>query len=149
MNAKRRKTGGAAEYSLKPIADLAHAMLTIESLTAQASSPPVEGVVHVPVKFESKSGFIKTFVPESVRPPHMAKLGEDRYYTRSGDSFLPMENFQVADMFGRRARPDLRFRARVAGAGKEEGRVIVAIENSGRALARFPLLEFEVGPPEF
>ena len=30
----------------------------------------------------------------------MAKLGEDRYYKRSGDSFRKMEHFDLEDMFG-------------------------------------------------
>ena len=34
----------------------------------------------------------------------MAKLGENRYYQRSGDQFRMMEHFQVADMFGRPGR---------------------------------------------
>jgi hypothetical protein len=37
----------------------------------------------------------------------MAKLGEDRYYKRSGDSFYRMEHFDLEDMFGRRQKPIL------------------------------------------
>ena len=38
----------------------------------------------------------------------MAKLGENRYYKRSGDSFYQMEHFDLEDMFGRRRKPKLK-----------------------------------------
>jgi hypothetical protein len=37
----------------------------------------------------------------------MAKLGEDRYYKRSGDRFYKIEHFDVADMFDRHRAPVL------------------------------------------
>ena len=73
---------------------------------------------------------------------HMAKLGVDRYYKRSGDSFLKMEHFEVADMFGRRQRPDLQ----VVVGQPDVARVMVSIRNNGRGMARAPYLGLRVLP---
>jgi hypothetical protein len=99
-----------------------------------ATSPPVPGVVHRLI--EGAGGpFAVTYVPESDTGPHMAKLGEDRYYKRSGDRFYRMEHFDIADMFGRRARPDLRLFV------EARARIVLGLENVGRGGAIAPYLE--------
>jgi hypothetical protein len=74
----------------------------------------------------------------------MAKLGEDRYYKRSGDSFYKMEHFDLEDMFGRRKKPKLRLVARVSRVRDE---VVLGILNEGRAAAKAPYLLLVVPPP--
>jgi hypothetical protein len=67
----------------------------------------------------------------------MAKLGEDRYYKRSGDSFYVMEHFDLEDMFGRRQKPKLRFDAvPIIGDGADEG-LAFRIQNVGRGVAKY------------
>jgi hypothetical protein len=69
----------------------------------------------------------------------MAKLGEDRYYKRSGDRFYKMEHFDIADMFGRRARPDLRLFVEQTTFGEQQ--IVLGLENVGRGGAIAPYLE--------
>lgn len=69
----------------------------------------------------------------------MAKLGEDRYYKRSGASFYKMEHFDIADMFARRRRPNLVVTTLVHGTGTDAS-IIVGLRNDGRVTARDPYL---------
>ena len=118
-----------------PLADSALFMSRIVEHAARAASPPVEGVMHRLV--EGTGGpFALTLVPESDRGPHMAKLGENRYYQRSGDQFRMMEHYQVADMLGRRRKPALKLR--LDQVGKD---IAVLLTNEGRAVARAPFIE--------
>lgn len=125
--------------------DVTRALRRIEELTGEASSPPAPGVIHKCVEVEGKS-LIATLVPASDAGPHMAKLGEDRYFQRSGGSSRRMEHFQVADMFGRRPHPKLRLNWCIRGPTEHRitvpysGEVLVGIENTGRSIAHFPCL---------
>ena len=67
------------------------------------------------------------------------KDGKDRYYGRSGSSFVPLSHSQLADLFGRRPRPVLR--ATVAPVDDRPGarrphEVRLSIPNAGRGAAR-------------
>lgn len=95
--------GAAAE-----IASLKLFISRLNELTGEAVSPIVDGVRHKAIETAPDRGFAVTLVPETASGPHMAKLGEDRYYKRSGDSFYRMEHFDLEDMFGRRQKPRLR-----------------------------------------
>lgn len=116
----------------------------LNELTPQAASPGVPGVEHRALLIEGDRGFVATYVPAAVGGPHMARYQEDRYYQRIGQSFMRMEPFQIADMFGRRARPVLAVSA-VHYADEPNG-VQVFISNTGRGAARAPFLHLEVEP---
>jgi hypothetical protein len=66
----------------------------------------------------------------------MAKLGEQRYFKRSGDSFYRMEHFDLEDMFGRRQKPSLEIIVEPSKVenGVEDYNILVL--NHGRAVAR-------------
>lgn len=74
----------------------------------------------------------------------MAKMGEDRYYKRSGHRTYRMEHFDVADMFGRRARPKLELTLRSRSNGNE---ILFGLKNTGRGVARAPYLAISCPPP--
>ena len=142
--------------SLKPIAGVASLVSRLNGLTSDMVNPSVDGIQHRVVHQDADgSGFAATLVPRSDAGPHMAKAGLDRYYKRSGDSFLKMEHFDVADMFGRRPRPSLALLHTITTAGTKtvEGRtvvllrVVLGIENSGRGTARAPYLAVKAEPP--
>ncbi|MBE3604947.1 ATP-binding protein [bacterium] len=126
--------------------------------TASAANPSVSGVEHrsLPDSNGADHGFAVTYVPASDGGPHMAKLGEDRYYKRSGASFLKMEHFEIADMFGRRPHPKLtlnykkfgpsRFGATPSGP-KFRFKFHLILENHGRGSARAPYLAFRSRDP--
>jgi hypothetical protein len=105
--------------------------------TGRAASPIVDGIRHKILETSPNRGYAVTLVPESLSGPHMAKLGEDRYYKRSGASFYKMEHFDLEDMFGRRPKPDLHLTAiPMDGLGDERERVAFGLQNRGRALAK-------------
>jgi predicted HTH transcriptional regulator len=110
----------------------------LNELTGEAVSPIVDGVRHKIIETTPDSGFSVTLVPESISGPYMAKLGEDRYYKRSGDSFYRMEHFDLEDMFGRRQKPHLNTHLSVVPVlqdySQEEMRI--TLENDGRAIAK-------------
>ena len=108
----------------------------LNEFTGQAVSPIVDGVRHKLIERTADTGFAATLVPESQSAPHMAKLGEDRYYKRAGASFYKMEHFDLEDMFGRRQKPRLEiiFEEGAKTGGVED--LIVLLINHGRAVAR-------------
>lgn len=117
----------------------------LNEYTGDAVSPMVDGILHKAIDTGGGQGFAVSLVPESIDGPHMAKLGEDRYYKRSGDSFYKMEHFDIADMFGRRPRPDIALKARPASVRDRPDRqqslqILLSIENTGRGTAKAPFL---------
>lgn len=119
-------------------------MSRLVSYSASAVSPVVDGVDHRLVNGPG-GPFALTHVPESSSGPHMAKLGEDRYFKRNGDKFLRMEHFDIADMFGRRRRPALKLFLEKQGNGET---LLVTIRNEGRGIAKAPYLALKM-PSEF
>jgi hypothetical protein len=134
-----------------PIAPLALFMSQLAEFTGAAVNPIVDGVIHRAVEESPNKGYAVTLVPASDLGPHMAKLGEDRYYKRSGSRFAKMEHFDLEDMFGRRQRPVLKLAYRVGHApGTDISKcvdVLLSIENIGRGTAKAPYLEVVPPPP--
>jgi hypothetical protein len=108
----------------------------LNEFTGQATSPIVDGVRHKTIETSSDVGFAATLVPESISGPHMAKLGEDRYYKRSGDSFYRMEHFDLEDMFGRRQKPAIEIQVEQGQTVDGIEELIIFLANQGRAVAR-------------
>lgn len=138
-----------AASGLKPVPDADAVLSRLQSLTGEATSPIVEGVQHRIIRTSDGAGIIATLIPASDLGPHMARAGEQRYYKRSGDSFYQMEHFDIADMFGRRLRPRLSLQLKPTVIMTERNRrftaeVIAVIENTGRGIARFPLLRLQL-----
>jgi hypothetical protein len=115
----------------------------LNELTPQAVSPGVQGVFHKGIVEADGRGFVATYVPESEAGPHMARYGEDRYHQRIGQSFLRMEPFQIADMFGRRSRPVLEVKAFV----RNDYAFKIRVANVGRGIAEAPFIQIWVDPP--
>jgi len=156
VDARKNDNGVDCALSLKPIAEVASLVSRLSGLTSDMVSPSVDGILHRVVYQEADaSGFAATLVPYSETGPHMAKAALDRYYKRSGDSFVKMEHFDLADMFGRRARPSLALFHTITTAGTKavEGRpvvilrVVLGIENLGRGTARAPYLAVKAVQP--
>lgn len=124
------------------------ALSRLNELAPAACSPVPAGVDHRVVRSSKRNlVFLATLVPPSDSGPHMARLGEDRYYVRSGGSFLKMEHFQVADMFGRRARPILLVEPDTSAA--RQGEVSLRITNTGRGAARAVFIQLWANAPFF
>lgn len=132
--------------SLKPIKDIALFVSRLTELTGESVLPRIDGIRHRMFALPDKSGFAASLIPVSDGGPHMAKLGENRYYKRSGTSFYPMEHFDIADMFGKRKTPKLSVTYRQQGFGSDV-KIILGLRNDGRGSARAPYLAFSTKPP--
>lgn len=118
----------------------------LNELTSEALSPGLPGIEHRIVHDDAGAPpFVVTVVPASDAAPHMALLGENRYYQRIGQATLPMEHFQLADMFGRRPQALLRIKFYKL---DNSDVLSVDMENAGRGVATAPyLLFFNISPP--
>lgn len=146
VEAKKNNQGVDCATSFKEVDNLNLFMSRLNEFTGMAVSPIVDGVKHRAIETGNGKGIVITYVPESQSGPHMAKMGEDRYYKRSGDSFYRLEHFDLEDMFGRRPKPKLEFYTRIKGQGLSV-QVVVGIRNSGRGSAKAPYLAFSASPP--
>ncbi len=148
IDARKNESGVNCAVETKPINDIDHFVSRLNELENDAVSPQIDGVRHkkIPLEDNKSCGFAITLVPESISGPHMAKLGEFRYYKRSGDSFYVMEHFDLEDMFGRRKKPKLELTTQVTGHNKQTG-IILGISNTGRGSAKSPYLAFVLPKP--
>lgn len=156
VDCRKGEDGIDCARAIVPIANVARVLGRLHSLTGEATVPRLVNVQHRAI-FESgaTAGVIVTVVHPSDVGPHMAKLGEDRYFKRSGESFYRMEHFDLSDMFGRRLVPNLRLVLTGGMAGVESIPGVrsasvqgtVRIENSGRGIAKFPFLRIRSNSP--
>jgi Putative DNA-binding domain len=147
VDARKNDDGTDCVVALPGVENVAALVTRLNQLTGEAVDPIVNGIQHRVVGvFENNRGFGVTLVPESDGGPHMAKLGENRFYKRSGDSFYPMEHYDLADMFGRRRKPRLEFKVYARNPGPE-AELILGLKNSGRASAKAPYLRVDAPAP--
>lgn len=150
VDARRNSEGIDVATELKEIENLSLLLSKLNHYTGQAVDPLIEGVRHKKIPTIGDNGFATTVIPWSDSGPHMAKLGENRYYKRSGDSFYIMEHFDIEDMFGRRKKPKLLLRNKLLPRGGPsilDFRLLLAIENAGRGVAKSPYLEININSP--
>lgn len=126
----------------------------IQLLMGDAVDPPVDGVLVEAVPADRAGyGYVKLLVPASDGGPHRAQIreiGAHLYWKRSGGRFYEMEHYDLADMFGRRRRPDLHLDWRALPGSKSGEQhnwlLLLILTNLGRGLARFPSVEIEMPP---
>jgi hypothetical protein len=147
VEARKNNDGIDCATALKEIDRVALLLSRLNELTGDGVDPTVHGVRHriIPGR-DAGRGFAVSLIPESDTGPHMSKLGEDRYYKRSGDSFYKMEHYDIADMFSRRRKPNLVVTVKVEGKGAAAS-MILGIRNDGRAIARGPYLAIRCEHP--
>jgi hypothetical protein len=123
----------------KEIASIKLFVSKLNEYTGQAVSPIVDGVRHKAIETTPGKGFAVTLVPESDAGPYMAKLGEDRYYKRSGGGFYRMEHFDLEDMFGRRQKPKIRPGVTHIRSSEttDDEKFEITIQNLGRAVGKY------------
>jgi len=146
VDARKNSEGIDCAVELRPIPQVALLIGRLNSLTGDGVDPSVAGVRHRAIETQGGQGFAITVVPESDTGPHMAKLGENRYYKRIGDGFYKMEHYDIADMFGQRRKPKLLVFYRVTGT-HSRAEVHLGLRNDGRATARAPFFAFESDGP--
>lgn len=146
VDARKNADGVDCATSVAELTNAALMVTRLNSLTGDATSPPVDGVMHKAVINPATGrGVAATLVPENDAGPFMAKLGEQRYFKRSGDSFYQMEHFDLEDMFGRRRKPKLQLTIEMVHTENENFNAVPRLVNSGRAIARYAglVLRFE------
>lgn len=144
VEAKKNNQGIDCASDIKEIAPLSQFISKLNILTGQLVKPIVSGVKHRKIDTGADKGFAVTLVPESEEGPHMAMKFKGRHYKRSGDSFYPMEHFDIEDMFGRRKKPNLSLiydivKGAIYGSKpnrKFDCHLFVCIQNSGRGIAK-------------
>lgn len=142
VEARKNADGIDCASALAPIDHVQLLVTRLNALTGEATDPTVDGVQHRAIDIGGGRGFAATLVPESEAGPHMAKLGENRYFKRIGDGFYKMEHYDIADMFGKRRRPKLSVFFRVVGTHGNCD-VHLGLRNEGRATARAPFFAFQ------
>lgn len=156
IDARRQPDGSDVASELRPIDAVAPFLSELTRYAAEAVNPAIEGVGHrVLQRSNCEPGFIATLIPRSDGGPFMAKFGEDRYFKRSGTQTLRMEHYEVADMFGRRRRPQLRLEAQLVRGSDTMARgertvdvsADIGLWNYGRAIAVAPLVLLKPLPP--
>jgi len=140
---EKRIDDSTVAYQKMPISNLSMFIKNLESLLPEAVVPDVDGVRNEAIKIEDDqdNGYVVTLVPESARPPHRAEFKLHQYYKRSGDSFRTMEHFDIEDMFGRRACPDLVLEIGHTTIAREQHfhrySLTATVRNDGRAMSRY------------
>jgi hypothetical protein len=152
VDAKPNADGIDCAVGKSPISPLSQFMSQLALFTGEAANPIVDGVIHRKIEESPDAGYVVTYVPASDGGPHMAKLGEDRYFKRSGGRFAKMEHYEVADLFGRRQRPLLKLTHKLVhppppGCAQDTLNIILGLDNSGRGSARAPYIDVKVNPP--
>jgi hypothetical protein len=144
----REQDGIDCAVGKREIDDVPLFISKLNAFTGEATSPRLNGVRHKEIITEGKKGYAATLVPESDQAPCMAKLGENRYYKRSGSSFYPMEHFDIQDMFGRRMKP--KFEVTICpysyyiSQSMHRIRFSLLLKNIGRGLSRATYLELRL-----
>jgi hypothetical protein len=119
----------------------------VEALVGELVEPRLQGVrmAAIPDPPGSATGFVVLSVPPTEGPPCRSRKHRD-FFQRITSGTYPMEYFQIADMFGKRHRPQLSLFLEVGrfhlDGQSYEREFTIGIENSGRAVARFPSLRF-------
>lgn len=146
VDARKNDDSVDCASKLRPIENIDRLLTRLNALTGDGVDPTVADVRHRKLETEDCKGYALTLIPESDTGPHMSKLGEDRYYKRSGESFYKMEHYDIADMFGKRHKPKLKITYQVTSTGPSAS-VVIGLKNEGRATACGPFLAFGCDGP--
>jgi len=141
----------------RPIQQAPEFVRKLLDLAPEAADPRVPGIDGTCIESDSGAGgvgFALIYIPESTLPPHRVALSQegikDRYFIRTGSSFVVAAHAQLADMFGRRPRPILSLNNRILFDGFVGGKprvlVVLSIQNSGRGSAVSPFLAVKTEP---
>jgi len=132
----------------KPVPDIDAVKSAVLDIILKQIDPGIKGVeVHtVRDRTKSKSGFVLIYVPEIDGPPQRSKA-DWKFYVRIASGTVPMEYFQIEDMFGRRPHPRLSLILREEGISVRQDRIpyrffLLGLKNEGRGIARFPSIRF-------
>ncbi len=144
------KTTTRPRRFLEPVQDVKPFEQKVHEQLSRVTVSPVPGATAeaILVSSGSQAGYLKILVPRSDLAPHRTNLKDFKvYFRRAGESFAPMEHYEIADVFGRRHQPKLcvvgtlRYAPDSAPSGLPHRLWLeLALKNEGRAIAKFPML---------
>ncbi|CBW25695.1 conserved hypothetical protein [Halobacteriovorax marinus SJ] len=89
------------------------------------------------------SGYVAVLIPKSDLAPHQL-IQDKKYYRRSGESFKPMEHYELENMFGRAPKPvlvpDIIIERNGGSSTHHDYKLIFGIRNNGRLAGTYPFL---------
>lgn len=148
VNCREVKDSADIAQDLKPIKSVMKFLTDLNKRTHQSIFPMNEGIENhvITIPNNEEYGFVITYIPESNLPPH--RSNDHSYYARSGSSFYRIEHYQLADMFGKRQKPNLEIYYTIRGNGNFRANsvrtsVTIGIRNNGRYLAIYPAIRIK------
>lgn len=157
IDASQDSEGVDRVKKLVPISEISKFSSAISNQIGQAIAPVNENIEMHTLKAVSdpSAGYLVIRVGRSERRPHRSEGPQDKqYYKRSGTQSIPMEHFDIEDMFKRTVSPDLslQYVVRNRGGGSTGGikyrkmHVLLRLQNNSTTSAFHPYLEiFEFG----
>lgn len=115
----------------------------VNSYISRATQFVVQGILIKSIPTPSfNGGVVSVYIPKSDLGPHCS-MKDKKYYQRIGDSFSPMEHYQIADSFGRRHFPHIIPMGLLSGDINTKGKieVLFGLKNEGRAIGKFLYLK--------
>jgi hypothetical protein len=134
-----------------PVKDTSLVRSRILGLISNLVEPGIPGIDarEIPESPGASSGFVVVLVPKSDGSPRRSRKHRD-FFIRVGSATIPMEYWQIEDMFGRRAHPKLslhlshkdRVEANYPNPSVPVRWFHLELHNEGRGIAKFPGLRF-------
>ncbi len=134
-----------------PVADRSQVASRVLGLVSNLVEPGITGVEVREIEEVpgSKSGYVVVYVPKSEGSPRRSRKHRE-FYTRVGSSTIPMEYWQIEDLFGKRPQPRLTLHLQdqtsVNATYPQVGVAVrwfhFGIRNDGKGIAKFPGMRF-------
>ena len=119
---------------------------------SRVTSYRVPNVVTKTILEDETSGYLLVLIPKSDLVPHQSVL-DKKYYRRTGESFVPMEHYEIENMFGRSPKPvlvpDITVIPSIGGPNSDNFTFVFGLRNIGRLAATFPFLSIEFKNPAY
>jgi len=137
--------------SAAPVADTSFVKSRVLGLISNLVEPGIVGIeaVEIADRPNAESGFVVVYVPRSAGSPRRSRK-DWKFYQRVGSASLPMEYWQIEDMFGKRPHPRLTLhleeRKKVTTPGNVRVPVrefAIGLRNEGGGIAKYPGIRFK------
>ena len=140
---------GDGEFAsgFKPLHPLSALQGKIESLCSEYISPPNVKIEVITITLQEDSGLIAIRIPRGENRPYMSMAPtHQKYYKRSHDRFVPLENYEVVDLVKISDSPslecELRFMDRGSMGGNRMASLIFGVRNTSRIIAKYPFITY-------
>lgn len=140
VDCSRDNDGADVARAKFPIVNVQRFSANIQGAISGCTIPPHDRVQnHAIVSADGESGFLVTYIPESMNSPHQV-VGRQQYYIRAGSDFVPAPHQVLAGMFGKRPQPHIHHMYSLHPIKNEIESLIleigIVIANGGRGIAR-------------